>query len=144
MSRDELDVFLGGERTCRMATIGAGGEPHVTPLWFVWDGASLWLNSLVRSQRWADVAATPEVAVVVDAGVEFGELRGVELTGRVAVVGEVPRGMAPVTALAGVERLYASKYGFAAGFEPDGRHAWLRLTPAKVVSWDFRKMTVTG
>jgi hypothetical protein len=22
----------------------------------------------------------------------------------------------------------------------DGRHAWLKVTPAKVVSWDFRKM----
>jgi hypothetical protein len=24
--------------------------------------------------------------------------------------------------------------------EPDGRHAWLRLTPEKLVSWDFRKL----
>jgi len=22
----------------------------------------------------------------------------------------------------------------------DGRHAWLRITPAKIVSWDFRKL----
>jgi hypothetical protein len=22
----------------------------------------------------------------------------------------------------------------------DGRHAWMRLTPEKVVSWDFRKL----
>jgi len=144
MSPDELDVFLGAERTCRMATIGPTGEPHVTPLWFVWDGSSLWLNSLVRSQRWADVGQTPDVAVVVDAGVEFGDLRGVELTGRVAVVGEVPRGADPVPELVEVERRYALKYAFADGFAPDGRHAWLRLDPARVVSWDFRKMTAAG
>ena len=23
---------------------------------------------------------------------------------------------------------------------PDGHHGWLRLTPEKVVSWDFRKL----
>jgi hypothetical protein len=23
---------------------------------------------------------------------------------------------------------------------PDGRHAWLRLVPDKITSWDFRKM----
>jgi hypothetical protein len=22
----------------------------------------------------------------------------------------------------------------------DGRHAWLKLTPAKIASWDFRKL----
>jgi hypothetical protein len=22
----------------------------------------------------------------------------------------------------------------------DGRHAWLRITPLKLVSWDFRKL----
>lgn len=22
----------------------------------------------------------------------------------------------------------------------DGRHAWVRLTPEKIVSWDFRKL----
>jgi hypothetical protein len=22
----------------------------------------------------------------------------------------------------------------------DGRHAWLRITPGKIVSWDFRKL----
>ncbi len=25
-------------------------------------------------------------------------------------------------------------------FELDGRHAWLRVVPDKIVSWDFRKM----
>src|SRR5215510_5735 len=26
-------------------------------------------------------------------------------------------------------------------FRPDGAHAWLRLTPAKIVSWDFTKLS---
>jgi hypothetical protein len=25
----------------------------------------------------------------------------------------------------------------------DGRHAWLRLRPAKIVTWDFRKLSGT-
>jgi hypothetical protein len=23
----------------------------------------------------------------------------------------------------------------------DGRHAWLRITPTKITSWDFRKLS---
>jgi hypothetical protein len=139
MSPEELDAFLAEERTCRVATTGRDGAPHVTPLWFVWDGAALWLNSIVRSQRWVDMERSPSVAVVVDAGESYSELRGAELSGRVEVVGEVPRTSTPDDAVAEAERLFGEKYSGGA-FTADGRHAWLRLVPDVVVSWDFRKI----
>jgi hypothetical protein len=140
MTDPEVDEFLAAERTCRVATASRDGRPHVAPLWFAWDGTSLWLNSVVRSQRWADLERDPRIAVVVDAGVEFGELRGVELSGAVVPVGDVPRTAAPEPGLAAAERLFARKYTGKGEYAPDGRHAWLRLTPEKLVSWDFRKL----
>lgn len=140
MTADELDDFLRTEHTCRVATVGADGAPHATPLWFAWDGTSLWLSSLVHSQRWTDLRRDPRVGVVVDAGTAYGELRGAELRGRVDVVGEVPRTGADVPELAMPERLYAEKYRGVVVH--DGRHAWLRVTPEKIVSWDFRKLPV--
>src|SRR5258707_4913678 len=86
MTPEELDAFLTCEQTCRAASVGGDGSPHVTPLWFVWDGEALWLNSLTRSQRWTDLEPDPRVAVVVDAGVGYGELGGVEIRGTVAPV----------------------------------------------------------
>lgn len=139
MTPEEVDAFLAGERTCRVATVGGDGRPHVAPLWFVWDGGALWLHSLVRSQRWTDLARDPRIAVVVDAGTEYWELRGVELAGRVEVVGEVPRGGTPDPAVAGPELLFARKYLGGDDFVADGRHAWLRIRAEKVTSWDFRK-----
>ena len=140
MTAAEVDEFLSVERTCRVATVGQDGRPHVAPLWFVWDGESLWLSSLVRSQRWTDLLRDPRVAVVIDAGGPYTELRGVEVSGSVVPVGEVPRTGAPDPALARVEQLFAEKYTGGVAVPPDGRHAWLRLTPEKLVSWDFRKL----
>jgi pyridoxamine 5'-phosphate oxidase-like protein len=140
MTAAEADEFLAAERTCRVATAGRDGRPHVAPLWFVWDGNSLWLSSVVRSQRWTDLMRDPRVAVVVDAGVEYTELRGVELSGAVAPVGGVPRTATPDPLLAEPERLFADKYTGGVAARPDGRHGWLRLTPEKLVSWDFRKL----
>ena len=139
MGPEEVDAFLAEERTCRVASVGGDGAPHVTPLWFVWDGAALWLTSIVRSQRWTDITRDGRIAVVVDAGDDFMELRGVELRGRAEPVGEVPRTGQPVPELDEPERLYADKYAGGVVFH-DGRHAWLRVVPDKVVSWDFRKM----
>jgi hypothetical protein len=169
MSAGELTSFLGEQRTCRFATAGPGG-PHVAPVWFVWDGQALWVYSLTRSQRWANLARDPRAAVVVDDGHHYHELRGVEIEGEAAVVGPVPRtaGQDPqCPELAEPERLMAAKYFdpaslaasgggaslaasggsaslAASGGGPemihDGRHAWLRVTPRKLVSWDFRKL----
>jgi hypothetical protein len=143
MSRPELNEFLTTERTCRVATMSQDG-PHVTPLWFVWDGSLAWIYSIVGSQRWVDLDRDPRVAIVVDAGHDYFELRGAEITGTVTVVGEVPRTGAPASRLEAVERLFADKYQGTGDMIYDGRHGWLCITPAKIASWDFRKITPAG
>jgi nitroimidazol reductase NimA-like FMN-containing flavoprotein (pyridoxamine 5'-phosphate oxidase superfamily) len=135
MTSDELDAYLTEARTCTVATIGLNG-PHASALWFVWDGESMWLYSITRSQRWTNLERDPRVSVLVEAGDEYFELRGAELIGSVVGVGEVPRTGEESPELAEPERVWDDKYGLAL----DGRHAWLRLTPRKIVSWDFRKL----
>ena len=139
MSPEELDEFLRTERTCRVASVGADGNPHNTPLWFVWDGECLWLNSLVRSQRWTDLQRDPRVSVAVDAGEGYMELRGAELIGTVEQVGDAPRTDTLAPELDEPERLFGEKYT-GGEFYIDGAHAWLRLRPTKISSWDFRKL----
>jgi len=136
MNPDELDAYLRGERTCTVATVGING-PHASALWFVWDGTSLWLYSIIRSQRWTNIERDPRVSVLVEAGDDYFELRGAELLGSVEKVGDVPRTGEEHPQLEEPERLWDAKYGLAL----DGRHAWLRLTPRKIVSWDFHKIS---
>ncbi|MEV5004025.1 pyridoxamine 5'-phosphate oxidase family protein [Nocardioides sp. LML1-1-1.1] len=59
MTEEERDDFLSRHRTCRVASVGSDGRPHVAPLWFVWDGTRVWLHSLIRSQRWTDLMRDP-------------------------------------------------------------------------------------
>ncbi|WP_297648625.1 pyridoxamine 5'-phosphate oxidase family protein [Pseudonocardia sp.] len=138
MTPDEVDAFLAEERICRVATVGTNG-PHATPLWYVWHDGALWLTSLSRSQRWIDLQKDPRIAVVVDAGEDYMELRGVELRGKVEVVGEVPRTGEDVPELEGPQQAFADRYT-GGQVVNDGRHAWMRLVPEKVTSWDFRKL----
>lgn len=140
MTKDELDAFLTAEKTCRLATVDAKGQPHVSPVWFVWDGECVWINSIVKSQRWTDAMRSPLVGLTVDAGTDYFELRGVEITGTAEAVGPVPRGAGDDDPLvAAAETAFGTKYTGGA-YYPDGRHAWLKITPAKIASWDFRKL----
>jgi hypothetical protein len=144
MSDGEVDHFLGEQRTCRVATISASG-PHVAPMWFFWDGSALWLNSVVTSQRWTDLQRDPRVAIVIDDGHDFGELRGVEIKGEALRVGEAPRTGTPDPVLEVPELGFHRKYRDPSRPIPyDGKHAWLRVIPRKITSWDFRKINTTG
>ncbi|MEH0468833.1 pyridoxamine 5'-phosphate oxidase family protein [Streptomyces sp. B21-097] len=140
MTSGELDAFLTVQRTCRVATVSTDGAPHVSALWFLWDGNALWLYSVVRSKRWTDLRRDPRVAIVIDTGEEYDSLRGVELSGAVEFVGEIPRTGELCAKLDAVETRFARKNFGLDAMPHDGRHAWVRLTPEKVVSWDFRKL----
>lgn len=141
MTSEERDAFLAEQRVCRVATVGKDGQPHVAPLWFAWDGTHLWLTSLTRSQRWTDLMNDSRISVVVDAGVEYHELHGVEISGRAEPVGEAPvpfgPGSEPEVEVPG--GIMARKYFGMDEMFNDGKHGWLRITPEKIVSWDFRK-----
>jgi hypothetical protein len=140
MSTQEMDRFLEQERVCRLSTVAADGTPRSNPLWFVWYDRALWLYSLVGTQRWANIERNPTVSALVDAGHDYGELRGIELLGKVAIVGDLPRTGHHDPDLETPERLFFRKYFDRDEPVHDGRHAWLRLVPDQVVSWDFRKL----
>jgi hypothetical protein len=91
-----------------------------------------------RQSAVGESGAKPGRVVVIDAGSEYFDLRGVEVVGTVRVVGEVPRTGTPDKRLEAVEAIFGAKYT-KGPFVSDGRHAWLQLTPEKMMSLDFRK-----
>ncbi len=133
MDKAELDEFLTNERTVRMATVNKHGQPHVTALWFVWDGEAMWVNSVVKSRRWADFEQRPDVSALVDAGHDYSELQGAELIGPVEIVADDVDTDA-------IGRMFSQKYRGGEPFVQDKWHRWIRVVPTKVVSWDFRKL----
>lgn len=133
LTPEELDDLLASERTLRAGTVGPDGSPHVTPLWFVWMGGAVWINNLVRSRRTRDVGAGSPVALCVDTGAHYGELRGAVLYGRFAEAEGDP-------GIAAAREAFARKYWGGTEVPATRSHVWLRLEPERVVSWDFRKI----
>lgn len=133
LTDDELDELLTDERTLRAATVSAEGRPHLAPLWFVWHDGAIWVNSLRRSRRTHDVAAGSDVALCVDTGVEYEQLRGAVLYGRFASA-------ADEADLARIRAVFAQKYWGLESIPDLKSHEWLVLRPDQVVSWDFRKI----
>lgn len=137
LSPAEIDELLRSEHTARVGTSGEEGSPHVMPMWFVWDGEAVWVNSLIRSRRTRDIEHGSQAAVCVDAGTEYGELRGVVLYGRFDVADDDPR-------LDQIKHTFGAKYWQGIDVPSLRSHTWLRLVPERTVSWDFRKIPRAG
>jgi PPOX class probable F420-dependent enzyme len=135
MTDQEREAYLRGERTIRVATVGADGVPHVVPLWFVWHEGIVFLNSTRGNPTVENMLRDGRAAGVVDDGATYDALRGVVITGRVEVAEDDRR-------LHVAERAWSEKY--LGGNEPPYRkwrgRVWLRLVPERIASWDFRKI----
>ena len=141
MTDGELAGFLGEERTLTCATLGPNGRPHLAPLWYVPDGTDILAWTFAKSQKARNLEREPRATLQVEAGEEYGELRGamlecdVELerdTARVADLGL--RLMRRYTAGASEDELEAGVRAQAP------KRVGMRFTPTRVVTWDHRKL----
>jgi pyridoxamine 5'-phosphate oxidase family protein len=89
----ELDYFNGERRLARIATVGADGTPHVTPVG-MWshnpelDTIDVTGRDFGEKKKFRDVARTGRAAIVVDdmASTDPWRPRGVEVRGRAEAV----------------------------------------------------------
>jgi len=66
MTKEEIDDFLSGRWIARLATIGQDGYPHVTPLWYYWDGKCVYF-ALTRNRRpFKHLNRDPRCSVAID------------------------------------------------------------------------------
>ncbi len=59
--------FLQKSMVTPLATLSARGQPHLTPLWFVYDGGKLYMNTRAASPAARDIAANPHVVLLFHA-----------------------------------------------------------------------------
>ncbi len=133
-----IEAVLAEPVLARLATTDPKTmQPHVVPVWFMWDGASIWISSFVSTRKIRELKHNPQGAVLIESKQEGGQLTAVLLEGPVELVTE-PR--SEVSEIA--SRIYVRYLGPEGVNEPEPK-SWLndpenlliRLTPKRVISW---------
>jgi pyridoxamine 5'-phosphate oxidase family protein len=84
----ELAYLRGGPRLGRIATVGADGTPHVTPVGWSYNEAEDTIDvggiTLERTKKYRDIRRHPRAALVIDELVSTDPWRvcGIEVRGR--------------------------------------------------------------
>jgi nitroimidazol reductase NimA-like FMN-containing flavoprotein (pyridoxamine 5'-phosphate oxidase superfamily) len=75
MSQEEIDYFLGGRLIARLSTIGSDGFPSVAPVWYYWDGQSIFFDLGVNRASTRNLRRDPRCAAVID--VDYRPVTGI-------------------------------------------------------------------
>jgi len=141
MSEDELAAFLDAQRTVTCATIGPGGRPHLTALWYVPAPGRIDCWTYAASQKARNLERDPRATLLTETGTAYDELRGASLECDAELVRDPAQVLDVGVAL-------ALRYGGPAP-PPDLRAALapqaakrvaIRFHPTRVSSWDHRKL----
>ena len=141
MTEQELAAFIGEQRVVACATNGIHGWPHVVPLWYVTREGQIWGWTYAKSQKARNLERDDRATLQLEAGERYEELRGVMVQAHAVV----HRDIETVFRL-GQEIL--ERYGGGAlgeGFieivrAQAAKRVGLQFLPARVLSWDHRKL----
>jgi nitroimidazol reductase NimA-like FMN-containing flavoprotein (pyridoxamine 5'-phosphate oxidase superfamily) len=134
----DIDDFLAQPFLARMATADPQTlQPHVVPVWYAWDGASLWISTFRGTRKVHELVRNPLISVVIDQDAEISGLRAVILEGRADLVVEPRAEMEEKT-----EWIY-QRYLGPEGVKAADPQSWIKdpqallikLTPAWIKSW---------
>jgi len=142
LTEDERRDYLEKAHTIILTTIDHRGYPHSVAMWFAVDpDGSVVMTTFQKSQKVLNVQRNPKVALLVESGRSYENLKGLLIRG----IATIEPGTDAVLDL--LERVNVKYHGL----KPDpalreglraqaSKRCILRITPERVASWDHQKL----
>jgi nitroimidazol reductase NimA-like FMN-containing flavoprotein (pyridoxamine 5'-phosphate oxidase superfamily) len=133
-----MEVLLSQPVLARIATVSMDAyQPHVVPVWFHWDGESVWISSYRSTRKIKDLRNNPKCSIVIDITDDSVAMRAVLFEGRAELVTE-PRDLVHRMST----QIYTKYLGPEGVLAPDPQE-WIhspenlliKLTPEQIFSW---------
>ncbi len=143
LSGAELLGLLDGERIAVVSSLGPRGWPHSMPMWFVPREGEVWVWTYAKSQKVRNLERDPRATVLVEAGREYGELRGamIEAEAEVHRDPQVVLGFAEELTLRYAEGISSVEGDAKAALEAQApKRVAIHFRPVRVATWDHRKL----
>ena len=135
--KELIEALLDEPVLARLATSnGKTGQLHVVPVWFLWDGVSVWISAFTSTRKVKDLLSNAKCAVLIEPK-ETDGLQAVLFEGGVDVIDQ-PRHLVCDMSL----RIY-TRYMGSDGVQAPEPQSWavdpenrlVRLTPKHIYAW---------
>jgi PPOX class probable F420-dependent enzyme len=138
LSPEEQAAFFRKHRKAALATLDKDGFPHVVAMnFFVKDGA-FFMTSYGKAQKVVNIRRNPKVALMIEEGNAYSELRGVMVRGHCEIIEGADAVRAAFAEMAQARGVPRARPQGASDSAP--KRVVLRIIPEKVTSWDHSKL----
>ena len=86
LTAEEQAADLRTNRKCALATLDKDGFPHVTAMNFVMRDGAFYMTSYGKAQKVVNIRRDPKVAMMVETGSAYAELKGVMVRGLCEII----------------------------------------------------------
>lgn len=141
MSQEEIWDLIRSSKNLQVVTLNKDGSPQITTLWFAVVDDAIVFETFTKSQKIVNLKRDPRIAVLVEDGLTYDQLRGVSINGRAELVDEptaVERFAEAIVAKNNPE-LPAEMHPQAAKMMARKRTVVI-VRPERIASWDHRKL----
>jgi PPOX class probable F420-dependent enzyme len=143
MSESEQLAFLEEERIVNVATFGPRGWPHLMPLWYVVRDGEIWVWTYAKSQKIKNIERDQRATVLVEAGDEYQELRGVQIEAEAELIDDFDTvfEFAKELTVRYAEGIESVEGDAAEALKAQAsKRIVIRFRPRRTATWDHRKL----
>ncbi len=143
LTEDEQRELIESERVAVVSSIGPRGWPHSMPLWYVPRDEEIWIWTFAKSQKVKNLERDPRATLLIETGVEYGELRGVQIEAEAELIRDLDLIVdfgkdLTVRYSDGIESVEGDA---AAALEAQApKRVAIHFHPKRIATWDHRKL----
>lgn len=143
LSPAEQLELLDEERIVVVTSNGPRGWPHSMPLWYVVRDGEIWSWTFAKSQKVRNLERDRRCTLLVEAGREYQELRGIQIEAEAEIVRdpdlifEFAKELT-VRYAEGIESIEGDAAAALRAQAP--KRVALRFRPVRTATWDHRKL----
>jgi len=143
LTDDEQRQLIESERIVVVSSLGPRGWPHVMPLWYVPRDGEVWIWTYAKSQKVKNLERDPRATLLIETGVEYGELRGMQIEAEAELIRDLDQIVeyAKEMTVRYSEGIESVEGDAAAGLRAQApKRVAIRFRPERIASWDHRKL----
>jgi PPOX class probable F420-dependent enzyme len=143
LTEDEQRELIDRERIVVVSSLGPRGWPHVMPLWYVPRDGEIWIWTYAKSQKAKNLERDPRATLLIETGIEYQELRGVQIEAEAELIRDIDRivDYAKDLTIRYGEGIESVEDDAAAGLRAQApKRVAIQFHPKRIATWDHRKL----